>query len=78
VLAAAELLSRIKMTAPIKVTKVCNGTATVKTRGLRRVVIHPGGRVVRELCEIRYAKAFAESFNASGHGSWAEIQKYPQ
>jgi hypothetical protein len=64
----------------IKALRIRKGTATVATRGLRRVVIQPGGKVVREFEPLRDAKVYADAFNScfpSGK-SWAEIVKYPQ
>lgn len=53
-----------------------DGTAVVSTEGLFRVVVHPSGRIVRELCEQCSADAFAGSFNGSGKESWAEVIDY--
>jgi hypothetical protein len=64
----------------IKALKVRKGTATIATRGLRRVVIQPSGKVVREFEPLREAKDYADAYNScipSGK-SWAQIVKYPQ
>jgi hypothetical protein len=62
----------------IKVLEVGNGIAQVSTAGLVKVVIQPEGDVVRELYDPQLAKAFVNSYNASGGKTWAEIVSYPQ
>jgi hypothetical protein len=56
------------------------GIATISTRGLRRVVIQPEGKIVDELVPLADAKVYVDSFNACNpSGKFrAEIQKYPQ
>lgn len=53
-----------------------DGTGVVDLKGLVRIVLNPSGRVVRELCEPRYADAFISSFNSGDSDSWAEAIGY--
>ena len=44
-----------------RIHKISKGTAVVSTRGLRRVVIEPCGKIVRELCPTHLAEVYARS-----------------
>jgi hypothetical protein len=65
----------------IKALQIRKGTATVATRGLRRIVIQPLGKVVREFAPWREAKEYADAYNGYNKvavKTWAQVVKYPQ
>lgn len=55
-----------------------DGTAVVETDGLRRIVIQPGGEVVREMCHWREAETYAKSYNKRRGKTHAEVLTYPE
>jgi hypothetical protein len=62
----------------IKVISTGKATAVVSTKNLVRIVIQPGGKVVRELCSKSNAKTFTDAYNSVPGKTRAEIVKYPQ
>lgn len=55
-----------------------DGLVSVNPVGLRRVVIEPSGRIVRELCPASEAWAYADSYNNPPGKSKAVVLTYPQ
>ena len=55
-----------------------DGTAVVSTRGLRRVVIQPGGEVAQEMQPPELAKAYADAYNSWPGTCRAVVQTYAQ
>jgi hypothetical protein len=55
----------------------------VSTRGLRRIVIQPTGKVARELVPLELAKVFCQAYNGGKRRNrkrktWAVMQSYPE
>jgi hypothetical protein len=62
----------------VKVIRTGKATAVVSTKNLVRVVIQPGGKIVRELCSKSEAKIFANAYNSLSGKTRAKILAYPQ